>query len=89
MYDIYNIFYSLHAFEHVENENFSIILAQADKVANKDAYFEINFCFYIEFHRMAAVINCCELKKLKIFKDEFCHIYVIMLYVITTLFPMA
>ena len=32
--------------------------------------FIVTFCFHIEFHRMATVINCCEFKKLKILKDK-------------------
>ena len=30
--------------------------------------FMVTFCFHIEFHRKATVINCCELKKLKLLK---------------------
>ena len=39
-----------------------------DKVANNDAYFHATFCFRIEFHRKATVINWCELKKLNTLK---------------------
>ena len=40
--------------------------------------FMVTFCFHIEFHRMATVVNCCKLKiKLKILKGEYCYINVI------------
>ena len=50
--------------------------------------FMVIFCFHIEFHRMATVINCCGFKKLKILKGDYCFTYVRMLFVITMLYPM-
>ena len=32
--------------------------------------FMVTLCFHIEFHRKATVINCCELKKLKVLKKR-------------------
>ena len=40
--------------------------AQAIKSSVMMHTFMVIFCFYIEIHRKETVINCCELKKLKI-----------------------
>ena len=50
--------------------------------------FIVTFCFHIEFHRKATVLNCCELKKLKILNGDYYYMHVIMIYVITMLYPM-
>ena len=42
---------------------FPIIAAQAIKSPIMKHTFMVTFCFHIEFHRKATVINCCELKK--------------------------
>ena len=34
----------------------------------------VTFRFHTEFPRKAALINCCELKKLKILKADYCYI---------------
>ena len=47
---------------------FSIIPTHAINSPVMMHAFTVTFCFHIEFHRKATVINCCELKKLKILK---------------------
>ena len=47
------------------------------KVSNNHAYFYGIICFHIEFHRMATIIIYCELKKLKILKDDYSFNYML------------
>ena len=60
-----------------------------NKVTNNDACLHSNLYFHIQFHRKKTVITCCEFKKVKILKGNYCYICVIMLKVITMLYPMS
>ena len=55
---------------HTNEGTFSIILTQAIKSPIMMHTFMVIVCFHIESHRKATVINCCELKRLKIFKKQ-------------------
>ena len=56
-----------------DDDYFFIIPAWAIKSAIMRHSFIVAFCFHIEFHRMATIINYCELKKLKILKGDYCY----------------
>ena len=58
---------------------FCIIPVQAIKSPIMRHTFMVIFGFHIEFHRKTTVKRCCEFKKLKILKGDYCYICVIML----------